>query len=292
MPTRVALITVHGMGDTPADYADDLFEEVRSRLGKLGGDVHYGAVYYQDILQPHERRVWERMEPKVDWADLRKFVLFGFADAAGLADSRTEPSGIYVLAQIRIAQALLRAKRATSGGPVVILAHSLGCQVISNYLWDGQKRPPEAPPPSSGIWRDLPRFERDVTGADPLLPQEVAYLRGGALRRLFTTGCNIPIFVAARARKDIVPFPKPHPSFGWDNYYDRDDVLGWPLAELSPEYRAAVKDHPMNAGGGLLGWLTRSWNPLSHNEYWEDDGVLDPLEEALGALLGESVPSP
>jgi hypothetical protein len=284
MAKRAALLTVHGMGDTEEDYADDLLEEVRDRLGAKSADLHTGAIYYQNVLQENEDRVWDAVESKVDWHDLRRFILYGFADAAGLADSRTEPTGIYVRAQIRIARELLAARAATNAGPVVVLAHSLGCQVISNYLWDARPLP-DGVKPSSGIWRDLPAFEARITGGRPLLPEEIAYLRGGNLRALHTTGCNIPIFVAARAKKDIVPFPKPHPAFTWDNWYDEDDVLGWPLADLSPEYGAAVRDHEVNAASGLFGGVTQGWGPQSHGAYWEDDDVLDPLETSVRSFL-------
>ena len=46
-----------------------------------------------------------------------------------------------------------------------------------------------------------------------------------------------------------------------------------------------MTDHPINAGGGIMEWMLKSWNPLSHSQYWGDDDVLDPLEEHLRALL-------
>ena len=63
------------------------------------------------------------------------------------------------------------------------------------------------------------------------------------------------------------------------------DLLGWPLAELSDNYATAVTDHSVNAGSGILGWIVKSWNPLSHGQYWGDDEVLDPLEAMLRTLL-------
>ena len=75
-----------------------------------------------------------------------------------------------------------------------------------------------------------------------------------------TTGCNIPLFVAAH--DPVVPIDPPATGFEWHNYYDPDDVLGWPLAGLGDDYGRLVTDHPINAGGSVLDWFLKSWNPL------------------------------
>lgn len=60
----------------------------------------------------------------------------------------------------------------------------------------------------------------------------------------------------------------------WRNFYDEDDPLGWPLRPLGSSYRAAVEDDvAVNAGGSLLGHLTRAWNPFSHSRYWRDGEI-------------------
>jgi len=135
-----------------------------------------------------------------------------------------------------------------------------------------------------GIWQDIGHFESEITGGDPLTAAQKAFLQGVSLRSFYTTGCNIPIFVAAHASREILPVT-PNDTFEWHNFYDEDDILGWPLADLSPQYKKIVTDHPINAGGGIMEWMLKSWNPLSHSQYWGDDDVLDPLEEHLRALL-------
>ena len=64
-------------------------------------------------------------------------------------------------------------------------------------------------------------------------------------------------------------------------FYDKDDVLGWPLADLSARYANLVTDIEINAGGGFWGWLTSSWNPLSHNQYWQDSQFLQQLKHVI-----------
>ena len=102
-----------------------------------------------------------------------------------------------------------------------------------------------------------------------------------SLRALFTTGCNIPIFVAGHGK--VVAIDPPCKDFEWRNYYDEDDVLGWPLRPLSDSYDKLVKDYEINVGG-----LFTSWNPLGHTEYWKDEDFLRQLVDFLLKLLTAS----
>lgn len=280
---RVGLLTVHGMGSETADYADDLKAELRKRLKNKFGDLSFQSVFYQDILEPNERRYWSKVGGELRWKDLREFLLFGFADASGLEANKEDPDSAYALAQVSIARSYLRAYQdmGNTNGPVVVIAQSLGTQVMSNYLWDCQRKR-NGLPVGEGIWADLPHYEVRIAGR-PLTPSEIAALQAPNLRRFFTTGCNIPLFVAAHNL--VVPIDRPVPEFEWHNYYDQDDVLGWPLGKLSDAYGRLVTDHPINVGGNLFDWLLKSWNPLAHTGYWSDGDVLDPLEAALRTFL-------
>ncbi len=284
MSKKAAIVTVHGMGRTDPQYNRELVGELQHRLGSLYDKLHVGKVYYQDVLQPNEDRVWQAVGRRVKWDELRKFLLFGLGDAAGLEAGKTAIDSDYAQAQLRIARELFLAREAMAGsGPLLILAQSLGGQVTSNYFWDARKAA-SGDRPRVGIWQDLANVEGRITGGRALTADETAFLQGSSLRVLMTTGCNIPIFVAAHAKHDVLPI-QPNEAFEWHNYYDKDDVLGWPLADLSPQYGRVVKDHPVNAGSGMIGWLLKSWNPMSHTQYWADDELLDPLEEKLRELL-------
>ena len=283
---QVALVTVHGMGETPRDYAAGVFGEMRIRLGPaLRERAAFYSVYYQDILQKNEQTVWDRIDSagRVHYDELRKFMLFGFADAAGLENRKEDPGSVYELAQGQIARALLAACAANPGMPVVFLAHSLGCQVLSNYLYDAQKAL-RGGRVEAGIWRDIDAWSPPALGR-LLTEREKHFLAAGTCTGLVTTGCNIPIFVAAHKEMHIKPIAPPTALFHWLNLYDPDDVLGWPLQPLSGGYRALVEDRTINAGQGAVNWLLKSWNPLSHNSYWKDNEVLEPLAGMLRRLV-------
>jgi len=281
---EAALITVHGMGETPEDYADAMLTRLRGKLGALAGQVVMRSAYYQKILQDNQVEVWRKMHGRAPlrYAQLRKFVLFGFGDAAGLENRKEMPGSVYELAQGEIARALLSAHAARPGMPVVFVAQSLGCQVLSSYLYDAQKAA-SGRAVGAGIWRNIDAWATQSFGR-PLTASEKSFLGGFTCAGLVTTGCNIPVFVAAHKEMHIIPIAPPTPLFKWINFYDPDDVLGWPLQPLSAGYRALVEDRAINAGRGVTGVLLRSWNPFGHNGYWEDGAVLEAIAGMLRRL--------
>lgn len=67
----------------------------------------------------------------------------------------------------------------------------------------------------------------------------------------------------------------------WLNYYDPDDVLGYPLKPINAEYRKVVsKDIAINTGGILT-----SWNPMAHNGYWTDNDFTKPVAKYIGQFV-------
>ena len=133
--TTLALISIHGMGETQPDYAEKLFARLNSSLAENSSQLYCTAVYYQDLLQYNEQRVWQAVGHRLRWSKLRRFMLFGFADAAALEHRKEHPHSLYHYSQLKIARALYLAKQQLSEtGKLVLLAHSLGCHVLSCYL--------------------------------------------------------------------------------------------------------------------------------------------------------------
>lgn len=262
----VALITLHGMGKIKTSYYAELEEKLRSRLDDKWAKISFQNVQYAPILQQPEDELWTSMvanpENQLDGTKLRQFLLFGFGDAGSLEHSAHTDKKQYVAVQREIQSALDRALLDFEGDasrPVVIIAQSLGCQVISNYLWDAQH--------GSNIFSESPDVQSD----------QAKFRALKTLKNLVTTGCNIPLFIAGLSERKC--FEKPNADFVWDNFYDPDDVLGWPLKQLGPSY-SMVRDNPVNSGG-----LLTSWNIASHGGYWSDTDVIKPLAEILKSRM-------
>ena len=58
----------------------------------------------------------------------------------------------------------------------------------------------------------------------------------------------------------------------WLNFYDKDDIVGYPLRGINEQYKAMVDgDFEIN-----VGTATKSWNPACHDGYWEDKDFYKP----------------
>jgi hypothetical protein len=259
---EVALITLHGMGKVDPSYYAELEEGLKKRLGVKWTKVSFQNVQYAPILQTPQNSLWTSMttapENKLDGMILRKFLLFGFGDAGSLEHSAHRDKVQYIAVQREIQKALDHALIDFDGDPskpVVFIAQSLGCQVISNYIWDAKA--------GKNVFAE----------ASSLNNEHLDFLKLKSISNLVTTGCNIPLFIAGLSKREC--FDKPNISFVWDNFYDQDDVLGWPLKQLDISYQF-VRDHPINSGSVLS-----SWNIASHLKYWSDANVLEPLSKIL-----------
>ncbi|MHA1537749.1 MAG: hypothetical protein ACTSUD_09345 [Alphaproteobacteria bacterium] len=274
MAKKIAFLTLHGMGDTPDNYHQDLLDDMKSRIGAAtwDNDIHFGSVYFQKILQDPQNEYFLRIKDTIDSKKLRRWLLNGFSDAGGLEYSRTLENSAYEKVQKTIFDALGKAFTAVGSAqaPVVFIAQSLGCQVLSNYIWDAMREER----PTYGIWQH---------DHDDLEDDDIKFRQLRTLRIFVTTGCNIPIFIGGLPRVQRTPIKRPHPDFIWENYYDQDDALGWPLQPLSNGYDDLVKDIEVNVGGFLS-----SWNPLSHTKYWTDKDVQKPLAKHLRSLLAQN----
>jgi hypothetical protein len=280
MPAKLALLIVHGMGDTAPDFHDELIVPLRTRLQSAWDRIAWRPVYYAPVLQRNERKIFDRMRPLLRWDGLRELMLFGFSDAASLEHKKELALSPYWHTQRLILERLdelfdeLGEEPGRSAAPLAIVAQSLGCQVMSNYIWDAQQ-----PRAYAGIWS---------APLDDGVPADSArdrFRRMRSLQLLMTTGCNIPVFVAGHSTIEPIDRRKLAAGFRWINQFDPDDVLGWPLAQLSAPYAALVEDHAVNASGDTLLGRVKSLTPYSHTQYWRTQSVLDRIADALKELL-------
>lgn len=267
MAIKLGIVVVHGMGDQDSRYADGMIREISGLVKGLGGDAGalcWEPLYWADLLEPRERELWRRLtdDHSLGCKSIRKFVISAFGDAIayqrvpGRIDTYTR-----LHERVRLRLRALRAAMGESDLPVFVMAHSLGCAILSDYVWDRQK---EAP---NGVDTPTERLENLVG--------------------LVTFGCNLPLFTLAFSPVQAITFPPPtlpphlREVARWMNYYDPHDVLGYPLKPLDPSYdRAVTRDVPINVGG-----LLTSWNPLCHSEYWTDNDFTHPVAKQLFAVL-------
>ncbi|HEX6371087.1 MAG TPA: hypothetical protein VF006_19370 [Longimicrobium sp.] len=289
MPFKMGVLLIHGMGNQDRGFAAPMIEELKARVRKQGGDDHqiaFQEVWWAPVLADKEETLLRNMADgnDLEWMELRRFVMHSLADAIAYQDTNrgASPDQINVYHQVhgKIAEAMKTLRERVRAGaeadarevPLVVIAHSLGCHMISNYIWDVRdsehaKKKPAANP-----------FEGFQT-----------------LTGIVMFGCNIPLFTLAYVKLDPIAFPTPNlkayfpkgtspedikDASRWLNLYDPDDVLGYPLAPLMNGFDKVVTDVAVDAGPVL-----RAWNPLCHTEYWTDNDVTRPTAELIRRIL-------
>lgn len=273
MDKKVGVLFVHGMGAVSEDFAHDTIQELRERISGRGlnrDDIAWQSVYWAPLLSESENRVWVDLSADHDlnWAKLRKFFINAFGATTAYHATGCLSGNFYQRVHGTVLMSLreLRAKLGNQDRPLVVVAHSLGSVIMSNYIWDRQTGKDE---------RDFGqnRFERMET-----------------LAGMVTLGSNIPLFALACDKLTCIEFPPEElpdslkRKAKWLNLYDADDVLGWPLKPLSQSYTETVtEDIEVNVGNILT-----AWNPANHAGYWTDDSVVKPVSYLIGSILEAS----
>jgi hypothetical protein len=277
MAKSAAIVALHGMGSftpDPADaaggliYSGDLKERVAHRYGntKFEQNFAWKETFYGDIFDANQQKFIRRVEKDFPVGAIRKFVIENLGDPGALgADPQDGNNKVYLPLRERVAKAFTDMEAMLApDAPVIVLCHSFGGHILSNYIWDAQRT--------------------DADQAEFPMARRIACI--------VTFGCNIPIFTFAYAEKDIRAINFPGTALAarhkltkwWRNYFDVDDPLGFPLAPCGKEYKELaaagnLEDKKINAGGIFTGW-----NPFSHTAYWRDGDISDAIFEVISDL--------
>jgi len=268
MAQDIAVVVIHGMGNQERNFSHPLRDEINDRLGPdLSKQVTWSEIYWADVLAPRQRNYLRRANSTndLDLLSLRRFVVEAFGDASAYrkTDDRRDTAYEQIHAKVdAIIEELEDADQPRK--PLFVMAHSLGGHIMSNYIYDMQKR--QSPPRTISDFRQM----RTLAG-------------------VITFGCNIPLFTFAYEKDDIKPIKFPGSKLSaankdrarWFNFFDPDDVLGYPLKPINKAYREVVnRDIAINVGG-----INSSWNPMSHSKYWTDNDFTKPVARILKSFL-------
>ena len=269
MAASIGALIIHGMGSQKPNYSKPTSRAINKELQKLNapsGSVAWQEIWWADVLGTAEHDYLERARQQVSlkWLGLRSFVVNALGDAVGYQQPRSQSNSTYDAVHTRVRECVRTLYVDGLAGkpkPMVVLAHSLGGQVMSNYIWDRQKSDAE----SRGS-----EFE------------DMRWLAG-----LITFGCNIPLFSFAYEDAPPISFPgdcipeATRTRARWYNFLDADDVLAYPLRAINDNYARAVSaDISINVGSPLT-----SWSPLSHGGYWTDSNFVKPVAKFIHTLI-------
>ena len=245
MAKDLGVLVIHGMGNQKEDFAGPLIGDINKKLTDADRDrIAWKPVYWADILGTRQSKYLDdaRKDFDLDFIRMRRFIVSSIGDAAAYRKVDRPNGNSYELIHRRVAQAtaLLEEDLDRRDAPLFVLAHSLGCHIISNHIWD----------------------LKDASEGS-------LFSQFKTLKLLVTFGCNIPLFTFALS--EVIPIDLPQHAI-WENYFDSDDVLGFPLGPTRGYENSIVIDKEIKVGGPLT-----SWNPLSHNKYWTDDDLTIPI---------------
>lgn len=272
---KVAVLVVHGIGWYDDGTKRKLLDKTLTRLmdpersvrrlvralekEKLG-PKHYVVelAEWGKEIESYQQRFVKTYSERLDWDFARRVVISALGDAAqysaAVYSNGTSSFPAHDTIHATVARSL--AKLAAACGPkapLVVIGHSLGAHICSNHIYDEQNG-------------------KTHGGQTPLERMET-------MKAFITLGCNIPLFVMGTEK----PEPIELNGASWVNYFDADDVLGFPLVPLYfPDGKKPAKydltDIEVDVGPALAGWT-----PVSHGGYWDDRDVVRGIAKQIRA---------
>ncbi|MCZ8519920.1 MULTISPECIES: chemotaxis protein [Paenibacillus] len=276
MSQPIAVLVVHGMGQERNPFAEEMKALLAERYG-LQADRPDAAshlciepVQWSHVFESREQKLFDQLvaAENLRYQGLRRFVIHYLADAIAYQPVETAEHN-YDAVHHTITEALRRlADTCGPTAPLCVIAHSLGAVIASNYFYDLQYevRQPEAAASQLERGRTLALFYSMGT----TLP----------LWSLRYRDFNRPISVPSQGLRGLHPGVKGE----WVNFYDKDDILGYPLRAIDPAYREAVAE---DVEVRISDWL-RGWNPLCHSEYRKSPEVLGRIALGLARTWREA----
>ncbi|WP_085506060.1 chemotaxis protein [Thalassobacillus devorans] len=271
MVKKIAVMILHGAGTPSDNFAEEIIQHILKRFQeKVGEDaLIFEPVLWSKVFASEQERLWERVhvDADLDYQRLRRFTVEFLADAIAYQPSSVEDNNYDKVHEL-LAEAMSNLEeKAGPEAPLCVISHSLGSVIASNYLYDLQRKQSNI---GTRTWRRIKNT-----------PLE----NGETLANFYTMGSPLALW-SLRFSEFGLPIQVPAPNLPrhhagvegeWLNFYDKDDILSYPLRGLNENYREVVtEDVAVNVGG-----LLRSWNPFSHSQYDEDNEVIDRMVDGL-----------
>lgn len=266
MEKKLGILILHGIGENAPDFADKMIVSMNKQIKSLGfnpDQIAYQPCCWDTIMQTKEKKLWDKINIYNDlkWAYIRKFCVNALSDAVSYQESFNRHGGVYDAIHSYVSESLkeLRDKLGSCGDnkPLIVMAHSFGGYVISDYIWDRQH--------NYGLSDYIPDSD---------------FINMKTLIGIITSGCNIPFFTVAYDDVLAIDLPSKDSTMSdyfnvskWYNFYDKNDILGMPLKGLSDSYNKAVTEDIQISVGNVL----NSWNPLNHLCYRDDRNFIKPV---------------
>ena len=273
---RMGLLMIRGSGHSGFKRQDLFMDRLKQKLVKTGIDpeqVAHEVVDWYGPIEEQQEIVLQRMKKagvRLKSKSTRQLIITNIGDLINYGGKPGFPHYGYDETHKKVHETMLNLiKQLPEDAPLLIIATSMGTEIINDYIMDRQKAAREK--------------KDDPMGSSP-------FERFETLTGLFTLGNNLPIFAASYHIDEILPieFPSPHltPALRevavWENYFNKNDSMGYPLKPLNDYFanHAILKDIMINSGGPFT-----SWNFFSHFGYWRSRKLVKRLASYIKLLL-------
>ena len=310
MPQDVVVVFIHGINTTSQDYYVPLRDSILRELpSQIRGNVVFRAVFWADIVRGRQQEYlnYAKLSAGFKANKFHKMVIEGLGDAAAYQKTEKRTNSAYYEIQARIRKTIRDAALPDyDTRPVVFIAHSLGCHIISSYAWDLHKFKDPHAALSPNLDEGTARFINS-------LESKTAFERLDTFAGFVTMGCNMPLFTFTFGPQYVYPMTRAHrpdaqPAFPgpsldpdtlahvrWRNYYSANDPLGYPLKPLNDAYEAEplLSDHKIVSEGWWRALLFRKYAMMeAHQGYWTNPLVAKGAADLLNNLVCASHPQP
>lgn len=265
---RLAIATIHGLGSEEEFYSVELKhriteEYVKGAQGRLEDDLLFNEIYWGDLIKAELANFRAKANYKDDLAyqNLRQIM----TDAQALALLYRPGAEFYEAVNNRIKDGLRKfaSHRRVNRNetPLVVLAHSYGGVMMSHYIKEAQ-----GSDLSSSNFESMKTLAGFITFGNPMGLYSLDSVNSLLGEPSSIVGEALSSDIKKRAR--------------WYNFYDKDDIIAYPLKGLSDKFNACVDaDFEINVGSPAT-----SWNPACHSGYWEDKDFYRPVADFIGEL--------
>ncbi|MFD1138210.1 chemotaxis protein [Paenibacillus urinalis] len=269
---KIAVIVVHGLGLQKKEYAEKFMKKLDKAFSSVmqvpsaRPYIEVEPVYWADVFGKEEERIYQELvlSKKLRYKHLRRYLIYYLADAVAYQPVDTNGHNYDAVHQT-ISNALHSlSQRVGKNAPLCVVSHSLGSVIASNFFYD------------------LQYTSRHFPGViDTTSPLE----RGDTLTHFYSLGTTLPLWSLRYrdfSKPIVVPSKEGKAIFPglqgeWVNFFDKDDIMGYPLRNIDPAYEKAVKqDIDLNVGNPLT-----FWNPFCHNGYMKNRKVVRHIAEKL-----------
>lgn len=267
---RLAIAVIHGLSSEDEFYSVELKHRITEQYLKSGeghthfeDDLLFHEIYWGDLLKQEMESFRKKANYKKDltYQNLREIL----TDTQVLSLLYVPGTAFYQAINNRIKDGLRKfsahSRVDSEHTPLVILAHSYGAVMMSDYIrkmqQDSQQR---------SNFESMKTLAGYVTFGNPM-----------ALYSLNNVNSELgmPFNIVGEALA-----PHLQKLAKWYNFYDKDDIIAYPLKGISEQFDQYVHaDIEINVGNA-----TTSWNPACHTGYWEDKDFFRPVADFIYEL--------